>query len=130
MPEQKKKKKKTIMRKEAGANDELFITEKKSPLSFSLCIVQYVCPSLSAVWSEGQLDRPGLFLSPLILCAVQFTGSQQKICTGNCKTQSCPDYKKFKCFQARPAVSQLSYPQLQLGIFPSSIHCKFCFLQE
>lgn len=116
------------MRKKNRANDESVITEKKISALFSLA----VWSSMSAppfLLSGGQLDRLCLFLSPLILCAVQHTDSQQKICTGNCKTQSCPDNKKFKRFQPRPAVSQLSYPQLQSRTFPSFVHREFCFFQ-
>lgn len=83
-------------------------------------IFQYLCPFLSGVWSEGQLDRPRLFLSHLILCAVQLTQSQQKICTGNCKTQSCPDNKKLNTSRPDQLKSTKSViPTVTLKNFPA-----------
>lgn len=104
-----KKSNKWVWEKELGPKSHIAENkQKQTPPPVS--VFQYLCPSLSAVWSEGQLDRPRPFLShPNLYTAVQ---SQQKTCTGNCQTQSCPDNKKMKCFQSRAAVSQRSYSRL------------------
>lgn len=95
-----------------------------------LCLSPSICPSLSAVWSEGQLDGPRLFLS-LILSAVKLKGSQQKICTGNCK--SCPDNKKMKCFQLKTSwksATSAVIPTVTVKDFPTVSYFKFCFLKD
>lgn len=55
----------------------LAITISSESLLQLFLIFKHFCPSLSAVWSKGKLDRLHLLLSPQTFCTLELKGSQK-----------------------------------------------------